>query len=57
MKLELLKKLTESGQVSSFRVSPLWAEAFDLYKTNTGDLRVSTKCSSCYRKVLTWLKK
>ena len=57
MKAELLKRLHDSGQVNTFKPSPIWQEAFDKYKEETKDFQVSVKCGSCYRKVLAWLKK
>lgn len=36
---------------------PLWQQAFDLYKTETGDKEVSMKCGMCYGKVKKWLEK
>lgn len=56
MKAEILKKLSETSQISNFRNSPEWLEAFEAYKKATGDLHVGMKCGSCYRKVLKWLK-
>lgn len=57
MRLELLKQLTEQGQISTFKNSPLWQQAFEEYKKETGDYQVSVKCGSCFRKVLAWLKR
>jgi hypothetical protein len=56
MKAEILKKLTETGQISNFKPSPEWTEAFDAYKKATGDLHIGMKCGSCYRRVIAWLK-
>lgn len=37
--------------------SPLWQEAFALYKNTTGDKEVSIKCGLCWNKVRAWLEK
>lgn len=57
MKAEILKKLSETGQINVFKHSKEWGEAFEAYKKETGDLHIGTKCGSCYRKVLQWLKR
>lgn len=57
-KQELLNQLQATGQAKSpFRKSPLWDEAFEMYKAQTGDFKVSLKCGQCFLKVLEWLKK
>jgi hypothetical protein len=56
MKSELLKKLADAGEMSNFKPSSTWLEAFEAYKKATGDHHIGMKCGSCYRKVLAWLK-
>lgn len=56
MKAELLHKLQVSGLLTTFKNHPVWVEAFEAYRNETGDNQVNIKCGSCYRKVLKWLK-
>lgn len=54
---QLRDKMKVSGELERFNKSEDWANAFELYKAQTGDYQVSIKCSSCFRKVKEWLLK
>lgn len=56
MKAELLHKLQVSGLLTTFKNHPVWVEAFEAYRNETGDSTANIRCGSCYRKVLRWLK-
>lgn len=54
-KAEILKQLTDSGQVGTFRRSENWEKAFKLYNDTTKQHK-NMNCGTCYRDVLAWLK-
>lgn len=54
-KQEILAELTNSGQVSAFRRSPGWDKAFNEYNA-VNKPKLSQGCTSCYKKVLAWLR-
>lgn len=54
-KQEALTALEQSGAISTFRESPAWIKAFELYNSmHTQKKRMS--CGTCFRDVLAWLK-
>jgi len=46
-----------SGELERPKRTPLWEEAFELYKSETRDFEVSFSCGNCFYKVKTWLLK
>lgn len=54
-KQEILTELTNSGQISAFRRSSVWDKAFNLYNANSKP-KLSQGCTTCYKKVLAWLR-
>ena len=56
-KLEILKELSDQGLLSSYQKHPTWKKAFELYWQQTGDTDARMGCSTCYKKVLEWLRK
>lgn len=54
-KQDLLNALTASGEVSVFRATPTWRQAFDLHNKTTGRHK-SMNCGTCFKDVLAWLR-
>lgn len=53
---ELRDKMLVSGSLERLDPNdPDWKTAFELYKTETGDLEVSLSCRGCFNKVKKWL--
>ena len=58
VKEELKNRMLQSGDIHKpDRFNSNWIEAFELYKTMTGDTHVSLKCGSCINKIKAWLLK
>lgn len=57
MKQEILKELETTGNISVFRESPAWRKAFEAYKVANPGSHKHFGCGSCYRDVLSWLRK
>lgn len=56
---ELLTALQTGGlyHQSAKQHIPLWVEAMELYKRETGDKEVSLACGGCVNKIKNWLEK
>ncbi len=54
-KAEILAALTASGEINTFRSTPTWIKAFELYNATHGGHK-SMSCGSCYREVKAWLQ-
>jgi predicted transcriptional regulator len=53
---ELRDKMFVSGELERpDKDNPNWQQAFELYKSQTGDYQVSLKCSKCFGTVKKWL--
>lgn len=57
MKKEILKELGDAGLLQTYEKHPIWKRAFELYWQQTGDTEAKMGCSTCYKKVLEWLRK
>jgi len=56
-KANLLHAIESKGQINTFGRTPEWVAAFEAYKKETKDYQVDPGCGTCYKKVLTWLRK
>lgn len=54
-KTELLAELTANGNVGTFRRTPSWEKAFNFYNL-TNHPKLQPNCTTCFRKVLGWLR-
>jgi hypothetical protein len=54
-KTEILAALTASGEVNTFRRTPMWEKAFELHNKTTGKHK-NANCGTCFRDVLAWLR-
>lgn len=56
-KAEIIKLLTESGEIHHKTKTPNWMLGFELYYSETGDRNLKPGCSACYPHLLAWLKR
>lgn len=56
-KAEVLKMLTEAGDLHRKDKTPAWKAAFEFYWAETGDHNLKMGCGSCYEHLLKWLKR
>jgi hypothetical protein len=54
---ELLTALRPYWNQNNKQHIPLWVNALELYKKETGDHEVSLACGSCVNKIKNWLEK
>lgn len=55
-KTAILAALTASGEINTFRSTPNWQKAFELYNATHPGSHKSQNCGSCYRDVKNWLQ-
>ncbi len=54
-KASILAELTRTGEISVFRRSANWEQAFKLHNEATKSHK-NMNCGSCFRDVLAWLR-
>jgi hypothetical protein len=55
-KKQILQNLQISGEIHKKEKTDNWKQAFDVYKSQSGDHQVSMDCGVCFAKVLKWLQ-
>lgn len=55
-KQEALQGLEQSKVINVYRRHPAWQVAFDLFNSNNKLKLQMGGCSTCFKKVLTWLR-
>lgn len=56
-KAQLLRDINLAGLHNTYEKRPEWMAAFEYYWKQTGDYNLKPGCTSCYKKILEWLKK